>query len=95
MVTNPLLPEEPPLHHTPNAIVLGEMTMTTNNTDEEEKGPGQTRELRDSCLVNIEEDGGASSIIKRRPESTSSAKVAEGRNKQIEKHVNRMSMSKI
>ncbi len=70
--------------------------MTTNNTDEEEKGPGQTRELRDSsCLVNIEEDGGASSIIKRRQESSSSAKVAEGRNKQIEKHVNRMSISKI
>jgi hypothetical protein len=39
MVTNPELPlVQDSQNQTPNVIVLGEMTMTTNNTDEEEKG---------------------------------------------------------
>lgn len=37
MVTNPVPPIEEEVRSPPNMIVLGEMTMTTNNTDEEEK----------------------------------------------------------
>ena len=99
MVTVPEIQNESTLQQqqqTPNVIVLGEMTMTTNNTDEEEKAP--QRELRESCLVNVEDGLDTTQcLIRRRPNSScgSSSKGAETRIKQIEKHVTRMSMSKL
>jgi len=92
MVTNPVPNPVEVADNTPNQIVLGEMTMTTNNTDEENKAPEANRDLRESSIVNVEDN--LSCIIKRRPKSACepSSKMAECRRKQIERHVNRMSM---
>ncbi len=61
MVTNsnlPIVGDELAQQLTPNAIVLGEMTMTTNNTDEEGKINFQNqRDLRETSQVIVEDRG--------------------------------------
>jgi hypothetical protein len=69
------------------------MTMTTNNTDEEEK-IAQNRETATTGVAALDITQG---LIKRRANSScdSSIKGLDLRMKQIDKHVSRMSMSKL
>ena len=68
--------------------------MTTNNTDEEEKIAHQHRETAVGAAAALDTTQG---LIKRRANSTcdSSFKGLDIRMKQIDKHVSRMSISKI
>jgi len=66
--------------------------MTTNNTDEEEEKIAQNRETGVGATLDITQG-----LIKRRANSScdSSIKGLDLRMKQIDKHVSRMSMSKL
>ena len=79
--------------------------MTTNNTDKEEKTnlnpPTNKKDVKETSLAIVEMGNGLENsqcLIKRRPNSSldgSSTKTLETRMKQMQKHVSRMSMSKL
>ena len=97
MVTNPnqqqhfrsqsqIVSKNPPI----NQIVLGEISMTTHHTEEDEV-TGAPMIENDVLFLRKREDA----VGSRERKNQDSAKIMEGQRKQLEKHVNRLAMTKV